>query len=398
MAQSPSEGIRLPPISFISGQSGTKLPAPSLGISSFLNAPSPLPEEQDNKRIKLDTEIPSKESPAETEEPKQAAVIEPVVAEPEVEKVTEVAKVERVKIPTVPIVLDTAPINEVIAEYFPVRHNLGTIVYNPTTTWTTLQTSQLYGLKSDLYDRFEEIKEQYAARLQDNPDIETRYIPSIPPLTQEYINSIIEVKIPYRHVSEHLVNMDNVVRRRELWGGASGVYTDDSDILSVLTHLGLFENKADLKTWNPQWETKDLIRPLGGDDEDEVYGDLSVEVLLLPPLPQYHGYYAHGINSRTWAELNHHSGLSIAIHNIKWESCGAYLRDASIFRRYQTEMMRDKQESFKQKGGWKFDHKYYKELKGKFEEEAKKDHKEDEKEDKAVQEQPATTDEPVVEK
>lgn len=226
--------------------------------------------------------------------------------------------------------LNLEPINQIIKELFPQRHFLGTLIYNPTTTWETLQTAELYGLKPELQNRFNEIKQEFIVRKKYQPFGGIRYIPTLPPLPSEYINTIIEVKIPFRHIILFKQDIANELITRELWGGASGIYTDDSDILQVLMHLGLFNNTIDLSIWNKKWTTKDLIKPLqsqldNNDDgtnfgiDKDVYGDLSVEILLLPNLPKYYGFYQNGINSRSWL-ISYHSGLSFAVYNVKWET------------------------------------------------------------------------------
>lgn len=226
--------------------------------------------------------------------------------------------------------LNLEPINQIIKELFPQRHFLGTLIYNPTTTWETLQTAELYGLKPELQNRFNEIKQEFIVRKKYQPFGGIRYIPTLPPLPSEYINNIIEIKIPFRHIILFKQDIANELITRELWGGASGIYTDDSDILQVLMHLGLFNNTIDLSIWNKKWTTKDLIKPLqsqldNNDDgtnlgiDKDVYGDLSVEILLLPNLPKYYGFYQNGINSRSWL-TSYHSGLSFAVYNVKWET------------------------------------------------------------------------------
>ena len=404
------EGIRLPPISFISNQ----LPANStsnykvssnLGISNFLNDPSPPPIEQSNKRVKIESakvkenkEIEflesnnSKPEPnAEKEDTNDEQPKSPQLEMPEVRVLPqtsnepqEEAEQPKSLLPVdtkpkkrsgPPVTLDTEPIKELLTELFPSRQYLGTIIYNPTTTWETLQTSQLYGLKPEHHERFQEIKDLFEER---SHDATVKYIPTIPPLSNDYINCVIEVKIPYAHIRRFKLDFETVIRKRELWGGAGGVYTDDSDLLCVLTHLGLFNNTIDLKQWNSKWVPADIIKPHTQESENDpqdidhgVYGDLSVEILLLPRLPLYPGYYANQINSRSWIGNNKHRGLSIAIHNIKWESCGTYLRDKSIFKRYHQELIQDTQENhsnISQKQGWSFNYKYYKELKQKYSE------------------------------
>ncbi|CUM66218.1 uncharacterized protein PRCAT00003878001 [Priceomyces carsonii] len=268
--------------------------------------------------------------------------------------------------------LNKGPIIDIIKEYFPERRNLGSLVYNPTTSWLTLQTDQLTGLKPEHHERFNEIKRNYLDILQDKRNAPpTKLIPVIPPLPTEYVNSIIEIKIPFRFVKFFKENMEmheGYVKNRNLWGGASGVYTDDSDILTVLVHLGLFSDSIDLSEWNVEWTSSDFIRPLNSNGD--FIGDLSVEVLLLPSLPEYHGFFANGVNSRSWLGVDKHDGQSIAVYNVKWENYGAFLQNPNIFKQYQLEMRNDefisKQEAREQEG-WKFDYKYFKKLKQKYE-------------------------------
>ncbi|KAG7665354.1 uncharacterized protein J8A68_001042 [[Candida] subhashii] len=275
--------------------------------------------------------------------------------------------------------LNIEPIVEIIKQYFPKRQYLGTIIYNPTTTWDTIQTPQLYGLKPEHQLRFQEIKLAYQSRKTSQPGIGTRYIPCIPALPAEYVNSIMEIKIPFRYLVGFMQDMNNGIVRREVWGGAGGIYTDDSDIVEVLCHLGLFDedNGVDLSRWNVNWKPEYFIRPLEAGEEDRegkgeedreeggrvdrgIYGDLSVEILLLPTLPQYIGYYNHGINSRSWdSRKNQHSGLSYCVYNLKWEKRDSYLGEKSIYKRYEFELQQDiidNEELNKEKQGWQFNY------------------------------------------
>ncbi|KAG2732840.1 hypothetical protein G9P44_003830 [Scheffersomyces stipitis] len=292
---------------------------------------------------------------------------------------------EKVEFNTVPPVsLNVQPVLQFIKEKFPQRRHLGTIVYNPTTTWSNLQTSQLYGLKPGHVEEFDILKERYESKSKE-VCFQKKYIPSLPPLTADYINSIVEIKIPFHFIDKFIHEFESsVIIKRELWGGASGAYTDDSDILSILAHNGFFHDKMDLTQWNPNWTRNDIIKPLNinvnvdskappseqdSDEHAEIYGDLSVELLLLPPLPEYHGFYANGINSRSWTSANKHNGLSIAVYNVKWESFGAHLRSRLISKRSASELAKDSNDNAKVlngKRGWSFDYAYYKQLKNKF--------------------------------
>lgn len=313
--------------------------------------------------------------------------------------------------------LNIKPIESIVEKLFPDRRFIGSIVYNPTTTWETLQTRSLYGLKPTLISRFDEIKKAYKQQLKAN-NLSTQYIPMIPPLPQEYINSIIEVKIPFRYIVEFKQDYSNELVSRELWGGASGVYTDDSDILQVLLHMGFFNDSIDLSVWNKKWTKKDILKPINvlhqtskevsnqGSSKSEstieraeqqiqenpensvkdettpiqsvdqdVFGDLSVQILLLPSLPSYHGFFANGINSRSWnlsqSANNQHSGLSYVVYNIKWEERGSFLQDKSLLRGVEVENEVDYElnhELMREKGGWNFDYDTYNRIKESYKE------------------------------
>ncbi|EGV66596.1 hypothetical protein PSN45_002789 [Yamadazyma tenuis] len=262
---------------------------------------------------------------------------------------------------------------ELIKCFFPNRRHLGSLVYNPTTTWLTLQTSQLTGLKDEHFEKFEDLRESYREKLKDEHYANSiKYIPMIPPLPMDYINYLLEVKIPSRFVKSFVQGLEtgDVANKREIWGGKHGIYTDDSNILTMLAHLGFFEEngKLDLTGWNPKWSPSDVIFPRIN-QENHIKGDLSVTLMLLPTLSEYKSVYAHGINTRTWNKLNKHSGLSMAVYNIKWEIDGSYLRDKSFFKRYQTEVAYDLKylkQSEEAGDGWTFDVKYYHQLKEKY--------------------------------
>lgn len=290
------------------------------------------------------------------------------------ENVVEIAPKSSQRIKSQRVSIDKSQLLEILKELFPHRHNLGTLVYNPTTTWSTLQTAQLTGLKPEHHERFQQLKEDYEDKLKEEYFRNNfKYIPMIPPLSNDYINYLLEIKIPYKFIKLFKEDLDdgNIPLKRQIWGGASGIYTDDSDILLVLTHLGLFSGNVDLTEWNEKWTSDDIITPLDAkNDASEIHGDLSVTILLLPPLPEYHGYYANGINSKPWIRYNKHNGLSYAVYDVKWEGYGSYLRDKTLFKRYQTELYEDietTKEELSTKKGWSFNFAYYKQLKHKFE-------------------------------
>lgn len=259
--------------------------------------------------------------------------------------------------------LDKSSIVKLVEELFPQRKVLGKIVYNPTTTWETLQIAQLTGLRPEHYEEFEIIRSRFITQQQEQSYFtdRVRYIPMIPQLPQEYINSLLEIKIPYTHVIAFLQNLDegNVAEDRLLWGGVGGIYTDDSDILHVLAHQGFFDNTIDLSEWNDSWTMQQPV-------PEDFKGDISVTVLLLPPLPAYHGFYANDINSRTWSGPNIHNGLSIALFNVEWGAPGTCYMDQNIVKRLRNEMSYDREQKRElKKREWSFDHDYYNKVKRK---------------------------------
>lgn len=269
------------------------------------------------------------------------------------------------------LLLNKSQIEDILTEMFPVRRNLGSLIYNPTTTWETLQVSQLTGLKPEHLEKFEEIKRDYKEKLEiDYYSTRTKYIPCIPPLPNDYINYLLEVKIPYKHVKlfKEQLEIGLVPESRAVWGGVSGVYTDDSDVLLALAHSGLFDNTLDLSSWNHGWKPTDVVVPLNAIKDDlGIYGDLSVTLLLLPGLSNYTGFYANRFNSRSWKGPKRHAGLSFAIYDVKWESIGAYLRDRSLFKLSRRELVEDFGDSRESTGKpWQFKRSYYDEIKRKY--------------------------------
>ena len=92
-----------------------------------------------------------------------------------------------------------------------------------------------------------------------------------------HYNCVLQVCISQEHLN---TNND----KRELWG--TEVYTDDSDLVCVLRHLGhTFSNE-----------------------------DLCVDLLILPQLRAYQGSLKSGLVSRSWDK---HDGISYMVLNIK---------------------------------------------------------------------------------
>lgn len=264
-------------------------------------------------------------------------------------------------------ILEKKPLDQLLKSLYPVRKHLGSIVYNPTTTWSTLQFEQLNGLQEHDLQRLRDIRESYIARASETFAVERKeYIPVIPPLPEACINSLLEMKIQYRFIKGFIDDFTAgiVQHKREIWGGAGGIYTDDSDLLTVLCHLGLFDCTLDLTSINPDWEPTDVVRPLKvqKDSDDIDMLDLSVTLIMYPSLNAYHGFCKNGINSRSWVHGLLHDGLSYGVFQVKWETCSMSMDERSIYKKSAVEIEEDRLYEagvVSARGGWKFDHKLY---------------------------------------
>ncbi|CAL9732063.1 transcriptional regulatory protein Rxt3p [Monosporozyma unispora] len=140
--------------------------------------------------------------------------------------------------------------------------------------------------------------------------------PFLPDLNHNLINKIITVYIPNEIISQYL--KDPLSNKRwvnnEIWG--SDIYTDDSDIILVLKHMGVFQKVI----------TIDCIC------EDAVMGqwniensDIIVKLLILDTLQSYQGSKRNGIRTRDWLGPQLHDGLSYGIYSIEFKT-----RDQSV--------------------------------------------------------------------
>ncbi|KAI8355047.1 hypothetical protein B0O80DRAFT_498222 [Mortierella sp. GBAus27b] len=125
-------------------------------------------------------------------------------------------------------------------------------------------------------------------------------------------NSLLEVRIasPY-------LTYDNVkVKRRELWG--TEIYTDDSDVVAMLIHTGLYippigEHNGDQDPIQPDSQQHNFAaHPLKHVCPNF---DLAVTLRVMPKLVKYQGSIRNRIKSRTWN--NGHDGQSLRIESIQ---------------------------------------------------------------------------------
>ncbi|CAG8554003.1 7750_t:CDS:2, partial [Acaulospora colombiana] len=112
----------------------------------------------------------------------------------------------------------------------------------------------------------------------------------LPPL-EFHENGLLEVWIP----SKYLTWENMKVRNRFLWG--TDVYTDDSDIVAVLIHTGLYNPPPPKSKWS----------------SNQPDHDLCVTIRVLPKLVQYTATIRNKYQSRSWG--NHH-GVSYKIEKV----------------------------------------------------------------------------------
>ncbi|KAI1306252.1 hypothetical protein EDD11_004838 [Mortierella claussenii] len=140
-----------------------------------------------------------------------------------------------------------------------------------------------------------------------------RYDPSVLlPDMQGRENSLLEIR-----VASSYLTYDNVkVKRRELWG--TDVYTDDSDVVSMLIHGGLYipplsVNSGEQDTIQPTSQKHNFV----ADPIKRICPgyDLAVTLRVLPKLVKYQGSIRHRIKSRTWS--TGHDGVSLRIESVR---------------------------------------------------------------------------------
>ena len=214
------------------------------------------------------------------------------------------------------LIINSAPVLQMVDAY--PRYYLGSMVYN--SSGNTNAMSKGYSTTHSMLPRFEGRE-----------------------------NCIFQIRIPRRYLYER--GRAEVCRRRWLWG--SDVYTDDSDILAVLVHLGkirpvlpqgvdpemvlghILDEKGDLgrKVGRPVGKGKAItngtpnlatptangVFPSSPSPSSGGYLDMNkdviVDVLILPPLEKYSSTVRNAIKSRSW--VKQHDGMSYMVREVK---------------------------------------------------------------------------------
>lgn len=154
---------------------------------------------------------------------------------------------------------------------------------------------------------FGEVKYTGAHFLQDTPikSRDTLKLFLLPRFTESDIGSIVPVIIP----SHHLIAYRNLsVRSRAIWG--TEVYTDDSDIVSILIHTGNFIPFPTSKVGNNLENGQQRL------PSSEYLSPPSIRCLIrvLPKLIKYTGSLRYGLQSRGWG--GSHDGYSIRLEKM----------------------------------------------------------------------------------
>ncbi|KAG0299997.1 hypothetical protein BGZ98_009579 [Dissophora globulifera] len=140
-----------------------------------------------------------------------------------------------------------------------------------------------------------------------------RYDPTLLlPGMQGKENSLLEVRI----ASVYLTYDNAKVKKREVWG--TDVYTDDSDVVAMLIHGGLFippvsAYSSEQDSFHPTGQQHNFV----ADPIKHICPsyDLAVTLRVVPKLIKYQGSIRNRIKSRTWSIG--HDGVSLKIESIR---------------------------------------------------------------------------------
>lgn len=147
--------------------------------------------------------------------------------------------------------------------------------------------------------------------------------PFLPLFNINFINKLVTVQISNEEIITYLNStkqdhLNKRYRNNEIWG--TDIYTDDSDLLLVLSHLGVFIEDNDNNVIQKR-------TPVNEQNNDNVIGkwdkqtpcDLIVNILLLDTLQQYQGSKRFGLRSRDWISTQLHDGLSYGVYSIEFK-------------------------------------------------------------------------------
>ncbi|KAF8454610.1 histone deacetylation protein Rxt3-domain-containing protein [Terfezia claveryi] len=225
------------------------------------------------------------------------------------------------------LIINSTPVVDSVANL--TRYHLGSMVYNPSGNSNALNKG--YSTTHSMLPRFEGRE-----------------------------NCIFQIRIPRRYLYER--ERAEICKRRCLWG--SDVYTDDSDVLAVLVHMGnippVLPNGIDpelvlapqpglMEDKDKEFGRKGYRAAATGKGKSVVNGsniavpptastdringalpagtksipsgylninkDIIVDILILPPLEKYSSTVRNAIKSRSWTKQ--HDGMSYKVYDVK---------------------------------------------------------------------------------
>ncbi|CCK70192.1 Rxt3p KNAG_0D04470 [Huiozyma naganishii CBS 8797] len=147
--------------------------------------------------------------------------------------------------------------------------------------------------------------------------------PFLPALPATFINKIISIRVPCEEIDKLLQNKSSRLENLELWG--SDIYTDDSDPLLMLLHMGVFHgDPKNVKRTPANLKAPDFVVGSFEESKNKKY-DVITDLLMLDTLESYHGCNRYGVTSRDWAEKTPHDGLSCGVYKLEFR-----VRDETI--------------------------------------------------------------------
>ncbi|KAF9161065.1 hypothetical protein DFQ26_004904 [Actinomortierella ambigua] len=143
-----------------------------------------------------------------------------------------------------------------------------------------------------------------------------RYEPGVLlPAMEGKENSVLEVRI----ASSYLTYDNAKVRKRYLWG--TDIYTDDSDVVAMIIHMGLFipplsSQSTEQEQFLPQTQQHNFVEYQSVPRHLCPGFDLAVTLRVQPRLVKYQGSIRHRIRSRSWRRTQH-DGVSLKVESIR---------------------------------------------------------------------------------
>lgn len=196
-------------------------------------------------------------------------------------------------------------------KYFP-RHTLGVVTYRPMSDEIEEELEEVRMTEDEL-EGYPGVSEATTAAASignsSNSSIGSGGLPSL----EGHENSVLYVRIARKYLSRAT---NTGVRERRLWG--TDIYTDDSDVVAVLYHMGFLPPESNYS--ENGYDQDKNITPAG--IQAELDGDCLVTLVALPRLERYVGSYRNGLYSRTWVRVPH-DGASFQVVSVRFVSRGS---------------------------------------------------------------------------